>query len=115
MHPFWAPPLALIFSTFGTVLGIYAFILPLSAARQHGFGLPTNADLDFNYIFGGRNIAVGLMMYAFYFQRHFKAMGTVLLCIMFSGVVDAVVSGLSERGMSGGSLTMWLEQWGWGF
>jgi hypothetical protein len=51
--------------------------LHVSALRagQFGFDLPAHADCDFKYVFGGRNIAIGLMMYAFWFKRQYKAMG----------------------------------------
>jgi hypothetical protein len=114
MPPFWAPPLALIFSTFGTDLGIYAFRSRRSLPRANMAWTPTNTDLDFIYILSGRDIAIGLMMYAFYFQCHFKAMGTVLSRIMFPGVVDAVVSELSEWGTSGEVLTHAVGRVGFG-
>ena len=57
MPPSGVPPTALNFCTFGTLLGIYAFIWPLSSARQFGFELRAHANQDFIYIFGGRNIA----------------------------------------------------------
>jgi len=82
----WASPIALIFCTYGTLLGLSAFTSPLSAARQFGFDLPAHVDRDFVHVFSRRNIAIGLTMYAFTFQRQYKAMGSKLLCICFGGI-----------------------------
>jgi hypothetical protein len=45
------------------------------------------------------------MIYAFCLERQYKAMGTALLCIIFSGIADTNPTGLSERRTRRGSWT----------
>ena len=81
--------LGLTASSFGV-----AFILsPLVAAES--FGLPqTKAqkqDTTFLRVLGGRNLAIGLMGLALAYQRDFKAVGSILLCLVIPGTLDAVI------------------------
>ncbi|MCJ1303323.1 hypothetical protein MMC08_006131 [Hypocenomyce scalaris] len=125
-HP-WAVPLALLFASYGTALSLYTFISPLAAARLIGLDLepptisvsPPPGDLALRFVplFGGRNLAVGLAILAFYWQRMPRAMGTVLICCAAAGVVDTVVMGV--WGMAGkawghavGTAVMGVTGWG---
>lgn len=124
-HP-WALATALVFTTFGNILSIYALASPLTAARMFGLDLgPRSSDqspsgnqaLRFVPVFGGRNLAIGLATYAFYWQQMPRAMGMLLLCCTVAGIVDTVVMGL--WGMKGkawthavGTVIMGLSGWG---
>ena len=100
LHP-WLPHAAFLLALASTAVSISTFVAPLTAARNHGFDLETaeSPTLAFVPIFGGRNLAVALTMFAFYWQRRTKALGTVLLCCTASAVVDAVVT--SQWGTEG--------------
>ncbi len=124
-HP-WALRTALLFTTFGNVLSIYTFVSPLAAARMFGLDLEPsvgdqpsseNKALLFVPVFGGRNLAIGLAIFVFYWRRMPKAMGTLLLCCTVAGFVDIVVTG--AWGMQGkawthatGTAIMGLSGWG---
>lgn len=124
-HP-WALPTALVFTAFGNILSIYTFASPLAAARMFGLDLgPHSGDqsssgnkaLRFVPVFGGRNLAIGLAIFAFYWQQMPRAMGTLLLCCTAAGIVDIVVTAL--WGIKGkawthaiGTVIMGLSGWG---
>ena len=76
-----------------------------------------NKALQFVPIFGGRNLALGLATYVFYWRRMFRAMGVLLLCCMAAVIVDTVATGFG--GMKGkawthgiGTVVMGLSGWG---
>ena len=76
-----------------------------------------NIALRFVPVFGGRNLAVGLAVYAFYWQEMPRAMGTLLLSLTAAGIVDTIVTSL--WGMKGkawthaiGTVIMGLSGWG---
>jgi len=103
-HP-WIQFTALIYASFGILLGLYTFISPISAALLFGIDLASppsnpatppftnNPAIHFVRVFGGRNLAIGLAVFAFYWQRMPRAIGTLLLCCTACGVVDTVVTG----------------------
>ena len=123
LHP-WFLHAALLVALFSVAVSLHTFVSPLAAARNHGFDLGSSsaaggpgAGLAFVPIFGGRNLAVALAMFAFYWQRWPKALGTVLLCCTVSAVVDVVVT--SRWGMEGmawqhvgGAVVLGVVGWG---
>jgi hypothetical protein len=48
--------------------------------------------LPFVVVFGGLNLAIGIAMFSFYWQRMPEALGTFLLCLMVSGSMDTVIA-----------------------
>ena len=100
LHP-WLPHAALLLTLSSTAVSFYTFVSPVAAARNHGFDLNSakTPAVVFVPIFGGRNLAIALAMFAFYWRRRPKAIGTVLLCCTASAVVDTVVT--SQWGMEG--------------
>jgi hypothetical protein len=73
--------------------GVTFLLSPLYAAES--FGLPqTKAqkqDTAFLRVLGGRNLAIGLMGLALAYQRDFKAVGSILLCLVIPGTLDSVI------------------------
>ncbi|MCJ1258893.1 hypothetical protein MMC24_006727 [Lignoscripta atroalba] len=121
-HP-WALPAALIFGTYGSALSIYTFLSPLPAARLFGldispsFSPRENPAHGFVPVFGGRNLALGLMILAFYMQRMPRAVGTVLMCMTAAGTVDTVVMalwGMEGKAWVHGIGTVMMGMVGWG-
>ncbi|TKA75854.1 hypothetical protein B0A49_05058 [Cryomyces minteri] len=101
MPHLWALPTALVFGAGGSALSLYAFVSPGGAARIFGLDIEksnsaSSNDLALQWvrIFGGRNLAIGLAIFAFYLQRMPRAVGTLLLCITAAGTVGTVVTGL---------------------
>ncbi len=93
--------LALLLAVGTVLVSINTFVSPLSAARMHGFDLERpdggstlleNPSIRFVPIFGGRNLAIALAMFSFYWQRNSKALGTLLICCIVSATVDIVVT-----------------------
>jgi hypothetical protein len=105
LHP-WLPHAALLaidktpqsVSTFSPppsqLLTIMVSASPLPLLPQD-----QNAEPAFVPIFGGRDLAPALAMFAFYWQQRLKAIGTVLLCCPVSAFVDTVVT--SQWGIEG--------------
>ncbi|MCJ1471778.1 hypothetical protein MMC13_000419 [Lambiella insularis] len=125
-HP-WALRSALIFTAYGTALGLYAFINPRSAARLYGVDIQPSLDtiatheeqsaVPFVFAFAGRTLAVGAALFVFYWQQMPRAMGILLLCLTVGGAVDVGVT--SSWGLEGkalvhgvGAVVMGLTGWG---
>ena len=103
----WLTRLALVLSTYSILLGLYTFIFPHSAASLYGLDIrkrvaPPDCQGSeeeeevaalFVAVFGGRSVALGVAVVALYYQRMYRAMGTILLCCALGGVVDVVVCG----------------------
>lgn len=68
----WALRLALLFALYATFLIVYILISPLPIIQLFGLDLYASASLAlsplvlFITVFGGRNLAIGLAMLAFY-------------------------------------------------
>lgn len=121
-HPL-ALPTALLFLGSGTILSLYTFISPIAAARIYGIDLqqstgnPPDADYRFVPVFGGRNLALGLATFAFYWQGMPRAMGTLLLCLTVTGMVDIVVTslwGMKDKAWTHAAGTVIVGLAGWG-
>lgn len=73
--------------------GVTFLLSPLQAAES--FGLPqTKAqkqDTTFLRVLGGRNLAIGLMGITLAYQRDFKAVGSMLVCLIIPGALDSVI------------------------
>lgn len=125
-HP-WALPLALIFTTYGSALGIYTFINPVAAARLHGVDIEHparttsssfgNPAIPIVTVFGGRGLATGVALFALYWQGMSEAMGILMLSLTVAGVVDTVV--VARQGPKNkawthvvGTAVMGLTGWG---
>jgi len=123
----WAPFGSLVWAAWGTGLSFYAFASPREAAALFGIDLrsdvavsPSSTDalaLQFVRIWAGRNLIIGLAIFAFQFKRMFKAAGILWLCCLAGGVTDIVVT--SQWGMNGkawvhafGATVMGLVGWG---
>ena len=104
----WVLRLALLFTLYATLLSVYILVSPLPAIQLFGLNPYASASLSassvvpFITVFGGRNLAIGLAMLAFYWQGMYRAMGKVLICCTVSGAVDTVV--MSLWGMEGKAL-----------
>lgn len=104
----WVLRLALLFALYAILLSVYILVSPLPAIQLFGLDPYASASLSpsplvpFITVFGGRNLALGLAMLAFYWRGMHRAMGTVLICCTVSGTVDTVV--MSLWGMEGKAL-----------
>ena len=126
MSRHWPLAAAFFFAVSGGILAIAAFVSPQAAARNFGIDVTKSANdiassdnpaILFVRIFGGRNLAVTVAIFAFHWQRMYRAMGILLLCSTVSGVNDIVVT--SQHGMKGALLThaigtLMLGLAGWG-
>ena len=118
----WVLRFALLFTLYATLLSLYILISPLPAIQLFGLNPYASASntpsslVPFITIFGGRNLAIGLAMLAFYWQGMYRAMGTVLICCTVSGAVDTVVMslwGLEGKALGHGVGCLVLGLTGW--
>lgn len=119
----WVISLALLFALYATLLSVYILAAPLPAIRLFGLdpytpaNISSSSPIPFITIFGGRNLAIGLAMLAFYWQRMYRAMGTILICCTVSGAVDTVVMtlwGMEGKALGHGVGCLILGLTGWG-
>ena len=122
----WASTGSLIYAAAGTLLGLYGLVNPYEGAALFGIDLRryrsasstssssiSSADILAPQIFrlwGARNIALGLAVFAFHWQRMPKAAGITWLCCTTAGSTDIMVT--CQYGTAGSA---WVHAIGTGF
>lgn len=91
--PTIAKSTAILLSVTASSFGVTFLAFPISAADS--FGLPQteaqSQDTTFLCVLGGRNLAIGIMGLALAYQHDFKAVGTILLCLVIPGTLDSMI------------------------
>lgn len=104
MPHYIAKGLAWVFMVYSLIIGGYYLYAPVHAAKasgldlrsmQHGIGL----DISFVQMFAGRNLAVSFMLGVFTIQRRYTTVGTIMLCLVYGALTDALVT--YNHGMEG--------------
>jgi len=101
--------------TFG---GLFPFFDGPGAIRE--FGLPesvatSRAATSVMILSSGRGTAIGLALFAFYFQRKYAAFDTVMTSLFYVGLVDGYVcwlEGVSGRGLFRFASGVLIGGWG---
>jgi len=88
---------AILLGLTASSFGLTFLLAPITAAASFGVPipepLPQSQDplTTFLLVLGGRNLAIGLTGLALAYQRDFKAIGTLLLCLVIPGTLDSVL------------------------
>ena len=81
----WILRLALLFALFATLLSFYILASSLPAIRLFGLDPSPSTSVSQSPLvplitaFGGRNLALGLLLLAFHWREMYGAMATVLI------------------------------------
>lgn len=80
--PPYTLPLAILFTTYSLLISLSIFLRPLPTIRLFGLAPPPSVKereiLPFIYVFGGRNLALGVASMGFWVWGMEREMGVVL-------------------------------------
>jgi hypothetical protein len=115
--PYHIPPL------FGATALTFGGLWPIfnGEASLLEFGLPKRVAIsksaqNVQILSSGRGTAIGLAIYAFYFQDKFEEVDTILLSLLYVGLIDGYVcwkEGVAGRGLFRFASGAFFAAWGW--